>query len=261
MRASFHALDGAREPALDEPTPRQVEWARTRGRAPGRTDPAGSWVADADGAVVGRGAGAGPRGRVGALSLLDRRPSRTGSWCLGRAAARQARSPTGPRIAEAGSCLASRRTPCAWADASSGFDRAGRRPRGRRARLLTGEVLRAMSRPRALPRVAGVRALPRPDIERCADRGELLVDPAGARRAPQGTPKLLAAPDDASATRLRPPPACAPEAPRRSQSLTAGQDWAVQVTMAARLRLGSGARCSPAASSARSALPAQRAYL
>ena len=244
MRASFRALGEALgEPGYD-PTPREVEWGIYRVGHLIRTDPGGSWVAEADGAVVGAALGLVREG-VWGLSLLIVDPAHQ-EVGLGRALLDAALDHG--RDCRGWIILASSDPRALRLYASSGFDlrpavgASGVPDKG--ALPDPGDVRPGTDADHELcHRVSrAVRgAAHGPDIEALrATDGQLMVDPGrGFVVHRSGTPKLLAALDEESATRLA--AAALRAAPEGSeveiQPLTAGQDWAVRVALAARLRL------------------------
>jgi GNAT superfamily N-acetyltransferase len=244
MHASFQALVASHGGRLDDPAPWQVERTRIRIAHLVGTDPAGSWVADADGVLVGV-AQALVREGVWGLSLLTVDPGHQNAG-VGRALLEASLAyGTGSR---------------GWIILASGDFRAVRRYAAAGFELRPAMCANGVPERAGLPDPGAVRPGGEADLELCHEvsrtiRGgahgpdidvlrrtgcELLVDPGrGYALHLEGTPKLLAALDDDSATRLLGAALrAAPEgAEVQIEPLTAGQDWAVRVSVAARLRL------------------------
>jgi GNAT superfamily N-acetyltransferase len=244
MRASFYALGEALGEPGYEPTPREVEWGMYRVGHLIRTDPGGSWVAEAGGLVVGA-----------ALGLV-----REGVWGLSLLVVHPAHQEAGLGGALLDAALAHGRDCRGWIILASSDPRALRlyASRGFDLRPAVGAV--GVPEKGALPDPGEVRRGTDDDHELCdrvsravrgaahgsdiaalrATNGTLLVDPGrGFVVHRSGTPKLLAALDSDSAARLASAALrAAPEGAEVDfQPLTAGQDWAVRVALAARLRL------------------------
>jgi GNAT superfamily N-acetyltransferase len=208
------------------------------------TDPGGAWVAEADGEVIGHGQALVREGIWG-LSLLsvDSRHQNAG---VGRA------------LLEATLDYGSDSR--GWIILASGDHRALRRYAAAGFALRPAVCAKGVPEREGLPAPGDVRPGREEDLELCdavsrAIRGAahgpdidamrrngctLLVDPGrGFILHREGTSKLLAAFDEASAERLL--AAALRDAPAGAEveiePLTAGQDWAVRVAVAARLRL------------------------
>ncbi len=245
---AFAALDAAHGEPPSERSP--IDAARRRHRIAHvlGTDPGGSWVAEADGEIVGV-ALAIVREGVWGLSLFTTTPRHQGAG-IGRrlldATLEYGRDARGGIILATTDPRAIRRYALAGFDLWPTIDANGVPETG--ALPDSGAVRDGVvADDAALCHDVGRRvrgASHGPDIEAMvAAGGRLLVDPGhGFAIHRDGSPKLLAALDEGSAQRLLAASLreAAPGAEASVEFMTAGQDWAVEVCVAARLSLVPG---------------------